>query len=135
MTEPEPHHREPLPGEVRSSRDPWADGPLPGLVFDDVTGRVIRADAVSEETGTPVPASEAPSSEPGPSSADAGPSSSGVPGPAHVPDRGPSRDDRRRDGRAMVPLLARALASQLEQVATDDETTPDGWWFTPDTDR
>jgi hypothetical protein len=32
----------------------------------------------------------------------------------------------------MVPLLARALASQLAQLVAEDDAAPDGWWFTPE---
>jgi hypothetical protein len=56
----------------------------------------------------------------------------GGPDAGHVPDRPPSRSQRRRDGRTMVPLLARALATQLAALATDDDPVPDGWWFTPE---
>ncbi|HEY2222012.1 hypothetical protein [Actinomycetospora sp.] len=116
--EGEQRYRDPPPAEVRDPRD---SGALPGLMFDDVTGRVIR-------TGDgPVPEEE---SRPG---ADGG--SSSEPGPAHVPDRGPSRVQRRTDGRAMIPLLSQALSSQLTQLADDDDPVPGGWWFTPDTDR
>lgn len=114
-TERERRYRGPLPGEVPLSRDSRPGGVAPGVSFDPATGRVSR-------TGTE-PADEDSADE------DLGD------GPSHVPDRAPSREDRRRDGRAMVPLLARALASQLEQVAGDDEQTPDRWWFTPNPDR
>ncbi|MDL5160304.1 hypothetical protein [Actinomycetospora termitidis] len=50
--------------------------------------------------------------------------------PERAPDRPPSQAERRRDGRAMVPVLAQALASQLDRIAGDDPA-PDGWWFTP----
>jgi hypothetical protein len=48
-----------------------------------------------------------------------------------VAERGPSRVERRRDGNAMVPLLAQALSAQLAKLAADVEPLPDGWWFTP----
>jgi outer membrane biosynthesis protein TonB len=148
VTEPEPseRHQSPLPGEVPSSRGSWADGPLPGLTFDDVTGRVVRADDGSvPPTGAgpgrppspePRPASSPepePEPEPEPQlEPEPQPASSSEPATAHVPDRGTSRSQRRTDGRAMVPLLARALSSQLTQLAADDDPVPDGWWFTPD---
>jgi hypothetical protein len=119
--EREQRYRGPLPGEVPLSRDARVGGATPGLTFDDVTGRVIRTEAgsgsVQQEDSGP---------EVGPTS---------EPGAPHVPDRAPSREQRRTDDRAMIPLLSRALSSQLAQLAADDERAPDGWWFTPDTDR
>lgn len=124
-SEREQRYRSPLPP------DPRDGGPLPGLMFDDVTGRVIRTEdaPVPEEAPLPEQAT-VPAAEPVP---EAGPAAE--PPPPHVPDRAPSRDQRRTDGRAMIPLLARALSSQLAQLAADDEPAPQGWWFTPDTDR
>jgi hypothetical protein len=102
-------------------------GPLPGLTFDDVTGRVIRTEVPPEEPAPVSPSSPAPPSPLVPSSPA---SSSSVEPEVRVPDRGVSREQQRTEGRAMVPLLARALATQLEQVAGDP--APEGWWFTPD---
>jgi hypothetical protein len=109
VTEPErtertQRYRGPLPGEVPLSRDVRPGGVTPGV------GLVPEA---------PEPAL---SSGPEPSGAE----------PAHVPDRPPSRAQRRADDRAMVPLLAQALSSQLGRLAADDEAAQDGWWFTPD---
>jgi hypothetical protein len=120
-SEREQRYRGPLPGEVPLSRESRVGGATPGLTFDDVTGRVIRTE----------PEPEADQQED--SGPEVGPTSE--PGPPHVPDRAPSRQQRRTDGRAMIPLLSRALSSQLAQLAADDERAPDGWWFTPDTDR
>jgi hypothetical protein len=134
VTEPErteSHSRGPLPR------------PLPGLTFDDVTGRVIRTEVPAASSEEPDAASpDVPASAPAPAPAPREPSP--VPAPvapspapstaepeARVPDRGVSREQRRTEGWAMVPLLARALATQLEQIAAE-ESTPDGWWFTPD---
>jgi hypothetical protein len=110
VTEPErtDRYRGPLPGEVPLSRE--SGGPLPGLTFDDVTGRVIRAE--------PGPAPEEESAPPA-----AAP---------HVAEPGVPRAQRRTEGTAMVPLLARALSAQLAALAADDDPAPDGWWFTPD---
>lgn len=126
MTEPErtERYRGPLPGEVPLSRDSRAGGVVPGLSFDDVTGRVVR-------TGPgDVPAEPTPE-EPGPAQGAPGPQDGSPSGaaPARVPDAGPSRTQRRTDDRAMVPLLARALSAQLARLAADDDPTPDGWWF------
>jgi hypothetical protein len=130
-SEREQRYRGPLP------RDPRDDGPLPGLVFDDVTGRVIRVEDASVPQAEPVPEVEpVPAEEP--MSAGRPVSWGGQAEEArlpHVPDRAPSREQRRTDGRAMIPLLARALSSQLAQLAADDEPASRGWWFTPDTDR
>lgn len=138
MTEPEPteRYRGPLPGEVPLSRDSRPGGVTPGLIFDDVTGRVVRADDGSVPptgAGSGQPPSSEPEPEPAaPSEPEPRPASSSGPATAHVPDRGTSRSQRRADGRAMVPLLARALSSQLTQLAADDDPVPDGWWFTPE---
>jgi hypothetical protein len=112
VTEPEgtDRYRGPLPGEVPLSRDARAGGPLPGLTFDDVTGRVIRTE--------PEPAPEEESAVP--------------PAVPHVPEPGVPRAQRRSEGTAMVPLLARALSAQLAALAAADDPAPDGWWFTPD---
>ncbi len=111
MTEPERTEREqryrgPLPGEVPLSRDSRVGGATPGLSFDPVTGRVVREAPSPEEEHTPAS--------------------------PHVPDRAPSRAQRRTDGRAMIPLLAQALSAQLARLAADDAAAPDGWWFTPE---
>ena len=115
MTEPErsERYRGPLPGEVPLSRESRPGGALPGLSFDDATGRVVRTGAgVFPE-------------EPEPE----GPPAGSAP---HVAEPGLSRAQRRTDGTSMVPLLARALSAQLAALAADDDPAPDGWWFTPD---
>ena len=91
----------------RTEREQAYRGPLPGEV---PLSRDSRAGgAVGRSLGAP-----------------------GGPGAPHVPDRATSRAQRRTDGRAMVPLLARALASQLAQLVAEDDAAPDGWWFTPE---
>ena len=39
--------------------------------------------------------------------------------------------DRERQGRSayLVGVLARALTTQVEELARTAQTTPDGWWF------
>jgi hypothetical protein len=40
--------------------------------------------------------------------------------------------DRERQGRSayLVGVLARALSTQVEEIARQAAPTPDGWWFT-----
>ncbi|WP_132423076.1 hypothetical protein [Pseudonocardia endophytica] len=54
-------------------------------------------------------------------------------------DGGPGRNgyargsfDRERQGRSayLVGVLARALSTQVEEIARHAAPTPDGWWFT-----
>ena len=109
MTERRPQYRGPWPGEVPLSRSSPAVPlvPRPAAVPDSAPPR----------SADPEPRVE-PATEPG------------IPLP-HAPDRAPTPAERRRDGRAMVAVLAEALSAQLGRLAGDDGGTPDGWWFTP----
>lgn len=55
----------------------------------------------------------------------------GEPPARRVPDRPPSRAERREQSLSMVGLLARALVGQLEEIDRAADPAPDGWWFTP----
>lgn len=49
-----------------------------------------------------------------------------------VPDRPPSRAQRRAETAHLLTVLSEALATQVDRLVASTDPAPDGWWFDAD---